>query len=508
VTDIYYLSIMSNEIRPGAESQHTSIPSKVASALRESAGHSKETLLNPTQEELIAREKRLSDHRTGDPRNLPTQAPLSVTTQSNVKLDPSNPMLATEWHGRKDIRMAMRARPCVTDPCDVIVRVTSTTICGSDTHMYCNEIPGAAVMKAGDIPGHECMGIIEDVGPEVKNLRKGDRVVVSAVISCGKCSYCREGRTSLCDTTNPSGQMEYLYGHRTAGLLGYSHLTGGYSGGQAEVVRVPFGEFNCIKVPNNLTDQQVLLLSDVVCTGFHGCEVAEVREGDVVVVFGAGPVGMMAAYLALRLRKAARVIIVDCIPSRLRMAQRLGIETLNFDHIDDDVVKEVNRRIPGGVDRTIECVGYRFPQGWLHKFMRATKLESDSCEIIRAMVSMTKKGGNMGIIGDYFGDTNMFPLGQLMEKNITFRGGQLFAHKYWNFLLSKIEDGTIDVTPWFTHVVPLEECSEAYKLFDEKEDGVMKIQLLTKFGAAQTQNANLQIQSLASSASTSTSNLK
>jgi len=326
---------------------------------------SKEDVINQnaTKEELTAREERQKEYRTSDPRQPSTSSPLTLTTQDRVLLDSDHPMLATEWHGTKNIKMAQRARPMVTDPTDVIIKVTSTTICGSDLHMYVNEVPGVAVMKSGDILGHECMGIIDDVGAGVKKLKKGDRVVVSAIISCGQCEFCKNMQPSLCDTTNPSGQMEYLYGHRMAGILGYSHLTGGYSGGQAEIVRMPFGDQNCLKVPDNLTDQQVLLLSDVFCTGFHGTELGDVKEGQVVVVWGAGPVGLAAAYLSLRLKKAARVLIVDCIPARLEMALRLGLEVVDFSSVDD-VTKEIRRRVPGGADVTIECVGFRFPRSF------------------------------------------------------------------------------------------------------------------------------------------------
>jgi threonine dehydrogenase-like Zn-dependent dehydrogenase len=393
--------------------------------------------------------------------------------------------------------MAMRARPRVTDPEDVIVRVTSTSICGSDTHMYVNEIPGECVMKSGDIMGHECMGIVESVGPAVTDRKVGDRVIVSAVIACGRCSFCKQGRTSLCDTTNPSGQQEATYGHRLAGILGYSHITGGYSGGQAEYVRVPFGDVNLLSVPSSLKDSQVLLLSDVCCTGFHGTELAEVREGDNVIVWGAGPVGLMSAYLSLRLKKAARVIVVDNIKYRLNLAASLGLEPFNFDDCGgNNVAQELMKRMHGGADRTIEAVGYRFPRSWLHKFMRVVKLESDSSEIIRDMVYVTKKGGNMGIIGDYFGDANQFPLGQLMEKSITFRGGQLYCQKYWHHLLDKIADGTIDLRPWITHQAPLKEAVTAYQVFDDKADEMVKCQLVTDFGLTRPENDDVKVQSL------------
>jgi len=492
------MSSLSDKLSAAAASASATAQMAVA-GIRESLPHTEAELMNTDPAALQAREDRLRAHRCNDPRQpgIPKEK-LSLSPQCEVKLDVAHPMLALEWHGRKNVKMAQRASPLITDANDVIVRITSTSICGSDTHMYVNEVPGVAVMKAGDIMGHECMGVIESVGPGVKERKVGDRVIVSAPISCGSCSYCHKGETSLCDTTNPSGQQEFLYGHRLAGILGYSHVLGGYSGGQAERVRVPFGDFNTLPVPGSLKDSQVLLLSDVVCTGFHGTELAEVKEGDVVVVWGAGPVGLAAAYLAKTLKKAGRVIIVDNLKYRLDFAAGLGLEPLNFDELQDGatVPHEIFRRVPGGPDRCIDCVGFRFPQSWTHKFMRATAMETDSPEIVRQMVTVTKKGGNIALIGDYFADCNRFPLGQLMEKAITLRGGQLYCQTYWKYLLDKIADGSIDLRPWITHQAALAQAPEAYRIFDEKADHMLKCQLVTDYGLSRPENDDVKVQKL------------
>jgi len=388
------------------------------------------------------------------------------------KKDPTRMMKAVEWHGNAVIKVVDRPRPMITDPKDCVLRVTSTTICGSDLHLYHSEMKG---MEKGDVLGHEFMGIVESVGPEVKNLKVGDRVVSSFCISCGSCEYCKKGLVTSCDTTNPSKVMETMYGHRTAGLFGYSHLTGGYDGGQAEFVRIPFADQNTLKITGKKDDEYYLFLSDVLCTGFHACEMAEIKAGDTVVVWGCGPVGL-AAQMWAKYKGASRVIAVDGVDYRLKIASKtLGCETI--DYRNEDVLKTIQKIAPGGPDCVIDAVGFRFPKTLLHKLERAVKLETDSPQILNECIYSVKKGGVVSIIGDYIGFANHFPIGALMEKGLTMRGSQAPVHKYWKQLLELIESGKVDPTFLISHRMDLNEAAEAYRIFDEKEDEALKIVL-------------------------------
>ena len=398
--------------------------------------------------------------------------------------DPTRTMKAAEWHGKEDIRVVTRPAPAITDPADAIVRVTSMTICGSDLHMYFNVLPAprGAGMQTGDIMGHESMGVVDSVGPNVKYIKVGDRVVISAPISCGSCEYCLDERYSQCDRTNPAATTEYLYGHRTSAIFGYSHLTGGVAGGQADYCRVPFADVNLLPVPPQLTDEQVLLLSDVICTGYHGTELGEVKPGSKVVVWGCGPVGLMAQYCAKQ-RGAAIVIGVDNQPERLAKAAMVGSEPLNFD--DFNVTEELAKRIPGGPSVCIDCVGYRFPKGVLSWLQWKTGMETDSGDIIREMVLAGKKGARLALIGDYFNFTNGFPIGAFMEKGQSMAGGQLFCQKYWRHLLSLIDQGVFDATWLFSHRFHLDDIATAYKRFAHHEDNCTKVIVKTDYGLQQ-----------------------
>jgi len=404
--------------------------------------------------------------------NPPTE---SLIKGSQIPLSsPTEKMLAAEWHGDKDVRVVEHAKPLVTDPTDAIVRMTSTTICGSDLHLYHNQVPGVGVMKPGDIMGHEAMGIVDSVGPGVKNLKPGDRVVISFGISCGDCEYCHKEMPTCCDTTNPSKQQETLWGHRTAGLFGYSHLCGGYWGCQAEFIRVPFADCNTLKVENSdLTDEQLILLSDVLCTGWHGNELAEVKEGDVVCVWGCGPIGLASLAWA-KFRGATKIIGIDKEPYRLAFAkEQLGAEVINFD--TENVIETIQKLVPGGPDVCIECAGFRFPKSFKHKVQTTMKLETDTMDILNEMIYVCKKGGRISVIGDYFGTGNGFMIGALMEKSIRLQGGQAYVQKYWHKLLNFIQSGKFDPTIFITHTCPLSDAGEAYKMFDQHKDDSLKI---------------------------------
>jgi len=332
-------------------------------------------------------------------------------------------------------------------------------------------------MEDGDIIGHEGMGIIESIGTEVEKFKVGDRVVISAVIAEGKCFYCQNGMYSLCDFTNPSKEMEGMYGHRTAGLFGYSHLTGGYDGCQAEFVRVPLADMTLLKVPNTLPDEKLLGLADTVCTGYHATELGGVKEGQTVAIWGLGPIGLMAAAWC-RFKGAARIIGIDCIPSRLECAKlKLGVETINFG--ETDPVKVIQTICPGGPDVCIDCVGFRFPKTMLHKIQRAIRLETDDPMVLKECITACRKGGTIAVIGDYYACSNGFPTGAFMEKGLTLRGSQVHVQKYWKEIMEHIEKGRFDPTFIWTHTMPLERAEEAYRIFDQKDDGCIKIMLKT-----------------------------
>jgi len=331
-------------------------------------------------------------------------------------------------------------------------------------------------LQKGDILGHEGMGIVDAVGDQVKDFKKGDRVVISAVIACGQCYYCKNQMFSCCDNTNPSMEMEALYGHRTSGLFGYSHITGGYEGCQAEYVRVPIGDMNLLKVPSHLKDEQVLFLSDIACTGFHATELGKVKEGQTVAIWECGPVGLMAVMWS-KFKKAGRVIAIDAEPYRLEMARKLGAEILNFG--EKETTTALREMCPGGPDVCIEAVGFRFPKTLSHKFQRLIRAETDTPDILSECIMTCRKGGHISIIGDYYAYANRFPIGALMEKSLHVAGGQVFIQKYWKQLLEYIESGKVDLTWAVTHRLPIDQASEGYRLFDQHEDNVLKVVLQT-----------------------------
>jgi len=273
--------------------------------------------------------------------------------------------------------------------------------------------------------------------------------------------------------------MEKMYGHRTGALFGYSQLTGAYDGGQAEFARVPFADVNCLKITSDLPDEKVLFLSDIVCTGWHANELGNVKEGDIVAIWGCGPIGLMAGMWA-KFRGAKRILMIDAVPERLMMAkQKLGAEIIDF--TKTDVIKEIQTLVPGGPDVAIDAVGFRFPKTLLHKFQRAFKLETDVPTVLTEAITTVRKAGTVSIVGDYIAYSNQFPIGAMMEKGLTMRGGQVFVQKYWKELLGYIEQGKVDPTFVITHVMPLEHAAQAYKLFDAKENGMIKVILKTSY---------------------------
>jgi len=394
-----------------------------------------------------------------------------VSTESTQpKVDPNRKMKALVWKGAKDVSIEEVPRPVITHPQDIILKVTATTICGSDLHLYTNDMPD---MHKGDILGHEFLGIVEDVGSEVKELSVGKRVVVAFDIVDGVCEYCKREEYTACETTNSSRLMKDMYGQALTGVYGYSHLTGGYPGGQAQYVRVPFADFNCLPVPDSVPDMKALFLSDVVCTSFHGTEVTNVSEGDVVGIWGLGPIGLLAARWC-QIRGAKRIIGIDCVPERLQIAERvLGIETINFKK--SDTLKTLKEICPRGLDVGIECAGFRYSKSWTHSVERALKLETDTADILTECIMAVRMFGRLGIVGDYVGYANHFPIGALMEKAIRVQGGQCPVQKYWKKCLKYIESGEFDPTFIVTHTLKIEDMPKAYKQFHNKEDGMIKV---------------------------------
>jgi threonine dehydrogenase-like Zn-dependent dehydrogenase len=386
-------------------------------------------------------------------------------------------MKALCWHHTNDVRVETVPDPVLINPHDAIVKITSTAICGSDLHLYDGYIP---TLQSGDILGHEFMGEIVEVGPEVKNRKVGDRVVVPFTIACGRCYYCQHDLWSLCDNTNPNaGMAETMYGYSAAGLFGYSHLFGGYAGGQAEYARVPFADVGPFKVPDGLSDEHVLFLSDIFPTGYMAAENCGIQPGDVVAVWGCGPVGQFAIRSAY-LIGAERVIAIDRVAERLRMAHEGGAETINYEGTD---VVEVLKQLTGGrgPDACIDAVGmeaHGTSIGALYDYARQTvRLSTDRPHVLREAIQACRKGGTVSIPGVYGGFLDKIPFGAAFSKGLTLKMGQTHVHKYMEPLLRHIEQGDIDPSFVITHRLPLDEAPSGYKVFREKEDDCIKIVL-------------------------------
>jgi threonine dehydrogenase-like Zn-dependent dehydrogenase len=409
-----------------------------------------------------------------------TQEPRTEQGKVIPKHDDSHPIKVVEWHGKKNMQVHTRGKPMVTNSHDAIVEITSTAICGSDLHLYVNAMPG---MQRGDVLGHEFMGIVRDVGPGVSNIQVGDRVVASFDIACGTCFYCKRQFFSCCDKTNPEDTIytravDTMYGHRTSGIYGYSHLTGGYEGGQAEFARVPFADVNLLKVPDNLSDDKVLFLSDILPTAWHATELGEVSEGDTVAIWGCGPVGILAAHCAFA-RGAQHVIMIDCVPYRLEFAKahvKGNLSTINF---KEKKPKQALMEMvgPNGVDVGIEAVGFHYAKSWTHTIETSLMMETDPADILNEIITCVRKAGRISIVGVYAGYTNHFNIGGFMEKSMAMRGGQTHVQRYWKDLLSKVQEGILDPSFVITHKLPLDEAPEGYKIFNEKEDGCIKVVL-------------------------------
>ena len=386
-------------------------------------------------------------------------------------------MRAVCWYGKGDVRVETVPDPTILNPHDAIVRVTLTAICGSDLHLYGNYVP---TMLRGDILGHEFMGEVMEVGSEVKNLRAGDRVIVPFAIGCGRCYFCNNRLWSLCDNTNPNAWMvEALYGFSGAGMYGYSHLYGGYPGGQAEYVRVPFADVNPLKIPNGLPDEKVLFLTDIFPTGYMAAENCGIKPGDTVAVWGCGPVGQFAIASA-RLLGAERVIAIDRYHERLELAREQSkAEIIDYEEVDDvfDLLKEMTGG--RGPDCCIDAVGMEAHghsvDAWYDRVKQAVRLEMDRSHALRQALHACKKGGTVSIPGVYGGFLDKVPFGAAFAKGLTLKMGQTHVQNYTEPLLRRIEQGEIDPSFVITHRVSLDEAPQMYEMFRDKADHCIKV---------------------------------
>ncbi|GAC1390311.1 MAG: zinc-dependent alcohol dehydrogenase [Ktedonobacteraceae bacterium] len=387
-------------------------------------------------------------------------------------------MKALCWYGTHKVRVENVPDPKILNPRDAIVKITSTAICGSDLHLFDGYIPS---MEKGDILGHEFMGEVVEIGRGVENLKKGDRVVVPFTIACGRCFYCQKQMWSLCDNSNPNAWLaETLYGYSASGLFGYSHIYGGYAGGQAEYARVPFADIGPLKIPDGLSDEQVLFLSDIFPTGYMAAENCNIQPGDTVAVWGCGPVGQFAIRSAYMLG-AERVIAIDRFPERLRMAAEQGkAEVFNYEGVN---VGEILKQMTGGrgPDACIDAVGLESHGTSIGAINDTTKqktrLGTDRPHVLRQVIQSCRKGGTVSLAGVYGGLLDKIPFGAAFAKGLTFKMGQTHVHKYLHPLLERIQKGEIDPSFVITHTMKLDDAPYGYDIFKHKDDNCIKVVL-------------------------------
>ena len=388
-------------------------------------------------------------------------------------------MKATCWMGPQKMQVRDVPDPTILSQNDCIVKITSTAICGSDLHLYNGFNP---FMEPGDILGHEFMGEVIETGRNVKNLKRGDRVIVPFPIACGHCANCEAGLTSICENSNPNAHVaEKLLGHSSSGIFGYSHLTGGFAGGQAEYARVPFADFNPFKVPDELTDEQALFLTDILPTGYMGAEMCGIKPGDTVAVWGCGPVGQFAIASAYLLG-AEKVIAIDRFEYRLKMArEKAGAVTINYAEVDSvaDVLKDLTAG--RGPDHCIDAVGaegHTHGVAYVHDRMKQMmRIQTDRPIALREAIYSCRSGGTVSVVGVYAGIIDKFPINVVMNRSLTIRTGQCHVHRYVQPLLERIQKGEIDPTFIITHRMKLEDAAEGYKIFNDKLDNCEKIVL-------------------------------
>ncbi|MEU4473998.1 zinc-dependent alcohol dehydrogenase [Micromonospora sp. NPDC023888] len=388
-------------------------------------------------------------------------------------------MKATAWMGTDSVKVIDVPDPKIMNARDAIVKISTTAICGSDLHLYHGYIPA---MRKGDILGHEFMGEVVEVGPQVRNLKPGDRVVVPFPIACGHCSSCQRGLYSVCENSNPNaGIAEKIMGHSPAGIFGYSHLLGGYAGGQAEYARVPFADVGPLKVPDDVRDDQAVMLADAFPTGYMGAEMCDITPGQVIAVWGAGPVGLFAAASA-RLLGAERVIVIDRYPYRLRLAEEhIGAETINYE--EADVLDTLNELTAGrGPDACIDAVGLEGHHGnaamyAYDRVKQAARVETERPFALRQAILACRSGGVVSVVGAYGGFVDKFPMGAFMNRSLIMRTGQCHVQRYTRPLLERIQRGEIDPSFIVSHRMPLRDAPKGYKIFQKKQDDCTKVLL-------------------------------
>jgi threonine dehydrogenase-like Zn-dependent dehydrogenase len=386
-------------------------------------------------------------------------------------------MKANCWYGKNEVQVVDVPDPKILNQRDAVIKISSTAICGSDLHLYNGFIP---TMKKGDILGHEFMGEVVEVGREVKNLRVGDRVVTAFPIACGNCFFCQREMFSLCENSNPNAWIaEKLFGHSPCGIFGYSHMLGGFAGGQAEYARVPFADVGTIKIPDHLSDEQVLFLSDIFPTGYMAAENCEIKPGDTIAIWGCGPVGQFAIRSAFLLG-AERVIAIDRFSERLRMAEAGGAETINYEEV---TVYEALMEMTGGrgPDACIDAVGMEAHApgiiGVYDRAKQAMMLETGRPHVLREAIMACRNGGTISIAGVYGGFIDKFPIGSLVNRALTIKTGQTHVQRYMRPLLERIERGEIDPSFVVTHRLPLERAPEGFEMFKNKQDNCIKVVL-------------------------------
>jgi threonine dehydrogenase-like Zn-dependent dehydrogenase len=382
--------------------------------------------------------------------------------------------------------------PRVVDPGDVIVKVTGSTICGSDLHLYHGVIPQ---LQKGDVLGHECCGVVESVGPEADKVKVGDRVVVSFPIACGTCMNCQKELYSQCEKTNENTIENALYGKHTAGMFGYSHFTGGFAGGQAEYLRVPYGNVNLLSIPDDVPDEKALFLSDVLATSWHCVVDTGVKKGDVVAIWGAGPIGQMCAQFSFY-HGADRVILIDGGNGAWRLdyvkSKVPKLETLDFTNLPkgESVTSQLKKMVHGGPDVALECAAGEYAKGWAHYFEQLLGIETDSSEILNEMITSVRSFGRVGVTGVYAAYTNHFNIGALMETGVRLIGnGQAPVHKYWKQLMELIQNGQLNPLDMVTHRVRLEDMEQIYAAFNKRDQGMQKVFVQTRFSAPPSDGA-------------------